>query len=253
MLKNHVGALALATALTVVACQQEETVDDIVERMVQAQGGAEALAAIQDQVSIWETTGTFPQGDTIMTMTSGMTITYKRPDKIKFESKMPDGTLAFASVFDGTTGWQYMLGMGTREMSPAEIEETTTMAETWIDGWLNYADKGMKLNKLPDTTMNETRYHVIEATDRFGNVSTNYCNAQTAMIERMDSEMTDPMSGTKTPSVMTLTDYASYDGFMMAKVVAQHDGQGNKMFESILKELNNNVGVEDEVFAKPQP
>jgi hypothetical protein len=138
-------------------------------------------------------------------------------------------------------------------MTEEEKHETAAMAETWIDGWHNYAAKGIKLTMLADTTMDGTTYHVIEATDKFGNVSKNYCNAQTAMVERMEAEMTDPASGDKKPGVMTFTDYAPHDGFMMAKKVASYDDEGAMTWESTLKDLKNNAGVTDDAFAKPMP
>jgi outer membrane lipoprotein-sorting protein len=252
-MKRFAVVLALTASLALVACAKKTTVDDLVNKMTQAQGGVEALAAIQDQVSTWDSKAMVPQGEEMVPMQSEMIITYKRPNKIKFEGKTPDGMVVWATVFDGTNGWQYMAGMGVREMTPDEINETVAMAETWIDGWHNYAEKGLKLAMGADTTMNGMTYHVIEATDKFGNVSTNYCNAQTGMVERMEAAMTDAMTQQKKPSVMTFTEYASHNGFMMAGKVASYDDTGAMVFESTLKDLKNNVGVTDDAFAKPMP
>jgi outer membrane lipoprotein-sorting protein len=249
-MKRFIGVLVILTSLMFVACAKKATVDDVVNKMVQAQGGAQALAAFQDQVSTWDSKAMVPQGDTMMTMSSEMIITYKRPNKIKFEGKMPDGTLAWASVFDGTNGWQYMMGQ-MRDMTPTEIQETLGMAETWLDGWHDYAVKGITLTMLADTTMNGKTYHVIQATDKHGNVSKNYCDTQTGMVERMEAEMSDPASGMKKPGAMTFTDYASYGGFMMAKKVVSYDEQGNMVWESTLKDCQQNVGVADDAFVKP--
>lgn len=252
-MKRFAVALALAASLALVACAKKTTVDDVINKAMQAQGGVEALAAIQDQVSTWDSEAMVPQGEEMVPMQSEMVITYKRPNKIKFEGKAPDGTIVWETVFDGTNGWQYMHGMGVRDMTTDELNETISMAETWIDGWHNYAEKGLKLAMLVDTTMNGMTYNVIEVTDKFGNVSRNYCNAQTGMVERMEAAMTDAMTQTKKPGVMTFSDYASHNGFMMAGKVASYDDKGAMMFESTLKDLKNNVGVTDDAFAKPMP
>ena len=245
--------LALPLCALLAACAQKPpTVDDVVNQAVKTQGGAAALAAITDQVSTWEAKSTFPMGDSMVTWVGEMTITYKRPNKIKFESKNPDGTLAFASVFDGTKGWQYMMGE-VREMAPAEVEETAPMAETWIDGWHDYAQKGLKLMLHADTTMNGETYHVVHATDKYNNVSMNYCDMQTGLVERSEVTMTDPMTMQKTPMAMTFADYTSAGGLMVPGKFTQYDANGAVMFEAALKECQHNTGVSDDAFAAPAP
>jgi outer membrane lipoprotein-sorting protein len=249
-MKRFIVTLAMAASLVFASCAQKPTVDSVVNKMVQAYGGAEKLAAIQDQVSTWDVKMVMPQGDSMVTMAGEMIITYKRPNKIKFETKGADGATIMASGFDGVNGWMLMMGQ-VRDMSPAEIQETTTLAETWIDQWLNYSQKGMKLAMLADTTMNGKTYHVIQATDRFNNVSKNFCDPQTGLVERMEGEGTDPGSGQKQPFAMTFADPVPYDGFMMPKKVSSYDAQGNMAFELTLKDTKHNTGVTDDVFPKP--
>lgn len=250
MMRKCISVLAFFVSISMLACSQQPTVDSIVSKMTEAQGGAEALAAIEDQVSTWESNAVVPMGDSTVTMAGEMTITFKRPNKLKFESKMPDGTLMYASVFDGTAGWMSMGGQ-VREMTEAEIQENAALADIWIDGWHNYAEKGMKVELLPDSTIDGKTYHVIQATDKYGNASLNFCNPENSMVEKMAGEGTDPMTMEKAPYTMTFADYASYDGFMMAKVVKSFDADGKMMFESTLKEVQKNVGVSDDAFAKP--
>jgi outer membrane lipoprotein-sorting protein len=251
-MKKCLVAFALSTALMFMACAQKPTVDDVVNKMVQTQGGAQALAAINDQVSTWDSKLFISQGDSTIAQTGEMTITYKRPNKVKFEVKAPDGTVGYATVFDGTSGWIAVQGQ-VMDMNPEEIQENTMMAETWIDGWHNYSAKGLKLALLADTTMSGKTYHVVQATDRFGNVSKNYCDAATGLIERAEAKIIDMMTRQKAPAVMLITDYASYDGFMAAKNYSQLDATGKVVVQATLKELKNNAGVTDEAFAKPTP
>jgi outer membrane lipoprotein-sorting protein len=249
-MKRFIVTLVIAASMVFAACAQKTTVDDVVNKMVQTYGGAEKLAAIQDQVSTWDGKMAMPQGDSIVTVAAEMVITYKRPNKIKFETKGPDGATIMASGFDGVNGWMLMMGQA-KDMSPAEIQENTTLAETWIDQWHNYSQKGMKLARSADTTMNGKTYHVIQVTDRFNNVSKNFCDPQTGLVERMEAEGTDPASGQKQPFTMTFADPAPYDGFMTPKKVTSYDAQGNMAFELTLKDMKHNTGVADDVFAKP--
>jgi outer membrane lipoprotein-sorting protein len=257
-MKRLIIALAMAASLVLAACAQKPTPDTVVEKMVKTLGGAEKLASVQDQISTWNSPMTMPMGDSTMTMNATLTITYKRPNKIKFAVADPNGHVGFISVFDGTNGWVYGVdpasGMGgVRDMTPAEIQENTTLAETWIDGWHNYAAKGIKLAMLSDTTLDGKTYHRIQATDKFGSVSMNYCDTQTGLMARSDAEMTDPATMQKAPSVMAFTDYAAHDGYMLAGKYTQHDAQGNTMMVATVKEVKHNTGVSDDAFAKPMP
>lgn len=250
-MKKSKTLLAFALGLLIASCEQKPTADDVVKKQVQTQGGAAALAAITDQVSKWEAKFSMPMGDSMMTATVEMIITCKRPNKIKFEMFNPDGSTASATVFDGTNGWQYMMGQGVRDMVQSEMDENNALAETWIDGWHDYAAKGIKLELLPDSTWKDKPYTVVRVTDRFGNVSLNYCDPQSGLVARMESKMTDPMSMTKIPSVMVFENYASFAGFMTAGTFKQYDEQGTLMFEATLKELQSNANVADETFVAP--
>jgi len=256
-MRRTIGMLAIAASLTVAGCAKKTTVDDVVNKMTQSLGGVEKSASIQDQVSTWDSNAmVMMDGDSSMTMSGVMTITYKRPNKIKFETKDPDGNVGYLSVFDGTNGWFYVMGPtgpSLRDMSPAEIQETTSLAETWLDGWHGYAAKGLKLALMSDSTMNGKAHHRIQVTDRFGNVSMNYCDAQTGLCARTEADLTDAMTMQKAANVMTFTDYAAHDGWMMPQKVASYDAKGNMAFELSLKDLKNNAGVADDAFAKPAP
>jgi outer membrane lipoprotein-sorting protein len=244
-------ALALLFCLLALSCAKKPTVDDVVQKQVQTQGGAAALAAITDQVSKWEAKFSYPMGDSMVEATVELIITYKRPNKIKFEMFNPDGSTASATVFDGSHGWQYMMGQGVRDMAQSEMDENNYLAETWIDGLHDYAAKAMKLELLPDTTLAGKALNVLRVTDRFGNASLNYFDPQTGLATRSEVKMTDPTSMAKMPFVMTYENYTAFAGFMAAGLFKQYDERGALMFEAALKELQNNANVADEAFVAP--
>lgn len=249
------AAAAMMVCSLLLSCAQqpkEPTVDDLVNQMVAAMGGAEKLAAIQDQVSTWDSKNNVPMGDSVTTMTSELVITYKRPNKIKFESLGPDGSVMYESVYDGAAGWMSMMGQ-TREMVESELHENATLASTWIDGWHNYKANGLTLALMPDTTMDGKTYHVVQATDKYGIVSTNYCDPQSHMVTRSESVGTDPMTMEASPFTMTFTGYTDHNGFMMPKVVTAYDADGTMTWQSTLKTVENNTGVADDEFSLATP
>lgn len=249
-MKRFIYLLAVLASISILACSQQPTVDSIINDMAAIQGGADALAAIEDQVSTWESTMMVPMGDSMMAVTGEMTITFKRPNKIKFESKGPDGSIMYASGYDGEFGWVSMMGQ-TRDMVESEMQESATLAETWIDGWQDYAEKGLKIEMLADSTVDQYNYHVIQVTDRYGNSSLNFYNPANHTIERTEQEGTDPMTMERVPTTMTFANYAKHNGLMFPGKVASFDASGNMTFETNLKEVKHNVGVSDDAFAKP--
>ncbi|MFQ5822961.1 MAG: outer membrane lipoprotein carrier protein LolA [bacterium] len=241
------------------ACGKEATVDEVVTMMADASGGAEALAAVQDQVSTWDfkmimmppaakegkeaMAGEMPE-------VMPMKITYKRPNKLRMDVLGPEGTPVHISCFDGTSGWASQMGH-VQNMTEAEIQENESMAATWIDGFIHYKELGFTLAKLPTETVDGEKYMVLQSTDKYGNVSNHYINPKTHYIERTTGEMLN-MEGAKEQMTMTFKDYKMMDGIAVAGVVAQYNSAGEMIWEATLKECKNNTGVEDAVFMRPE-
>lgn len=238
------------TVLWLFSCAQKPAVESIIDKMVAAQGGAAALQAINDQVSVWDSKSVVPAGDSMMTVASEMVITFKRPNKIKFESKMPDGRIMYASVFDGTNGWVSIAGQ-VREMVETELQENEILALTWIDGWLDFANRGFEVELLADSTIDGKTYHVLQTTDKYGVTTIAFINPATYFIERTVSEGTNAQTLEREPYSMTFDEYEKFDNFMMSKKVASYGPTGELIFEVTLKEVRNNTGVPDEAFARP--
>lgn len=254
-------ALLLLCSLVVLslACGKEATVDELVTMITEAAGGADALEAIQDQVSTWDfKMKMMPPGAmegkeemaAQMPEVMPMKITYKRPNKLRMDVLGPDGTPVHTGCFDGTSGWESQMGQ-VQDMAEAQIQEHESMAATWIDGFLHYKDLGYSLTKLPTETVEDQEYIVLQSTDKYGNVSKNYINPKSHYVERTTGEMVN-MEGVKEQMTMTFKDYKTMDGITMPSVVAQYNSEGEMIWEATLKECSHNTGVEDAVFMRPE-
>ncbi len=251
--------LCSSVILLLMACGKEATVDELVTMIADASGGAETLQSIQDQVSTWdfnmkmmppgakegeeEMTGEMPE-------TMPMKITFKRPNKIRFDVFGPEGTPVHTSCFDGSTGWESQMGY-VQDMNEAQIQEHESMASTWVDGFLNYKDKGFTLEKLPTEIVEDQKYIVLQSTDKYGNAQKYYINPQTHLIERQSGEMVN-MKGEREPMTMTFKDYQTIDGVAVPGGVAMYNSEGEMIWEATLKECKHNTGVEDAVFMRPE-
>ncbi|MFQ5605127.1 MAG: hypothetical protein ACE5HS_17825, partial [bacterium] len=187
-----------------------------------------------------------PEGQKMM---MPMTITVKRPNKIRFDMMNQEGAVYMTSCFDGTKGWSMQMGQ-QQEMMEEMAHDYEVMAMGWIDGFLNYQEKGFTLELLPDETIDDVTYLVLQSTDQYGNVTKNYIHPETHYIERAAGEMLN-MQGQREPMYMTMTDYKMIEGCAMAQTVAQYKENGEMIWESKLTDAKFNTGVEDDQF-KPQ-
>jgi len=232
------------------SCQQQTTVDDVVHMMTDASGEAEALAALTDAVSTWEMTMHLmppgvPEG-VEGPMTLPVTMTAKRPNKIRMDIYEPEGSIVQSSCYDGTTGW--IMEMGQRkDMTEAQLQEIESRAATSFDGFLNYQDKGFTLELLADEVVDEQNYMVLQVTDKHDNVQKHYINPETHFTERMSGNM-ENLAGEWEPMVMTFKDYKMVDGIAWPHHMAQHNATGEIIWEMTLKEVKHNTGLDDAVF-----
>ena len=267
MKKVLVVGLCLLVGL-VFSCGKQATVDDVVNMIAQSSGGSEKLQSITDQVSTWDFTmhmmPAMPEqpmaeegmeqaaehpGEQMGEMAGQpmpMMITYKRPNKILMETKGPDGSTNWSSCYDGTKGWEVMMGQ-QKNYTEAQNQESETMAATWIDGFANYQEKGLTLQLLPNELVDGTKFIVLQTTDKHGSVQKYYINEATHVVEKQAGEMLN-MEGTKEPMYMTFKDYKMVDGINMAYHVAQYKASGEMIWEAALKEAKHNTGVDDMIF-----
>jgi hypothetical protein len=106
----------VSCAAIVSAAAAEEPARSVLNKAIEAQGGAEALARFKGFA--YSQTGTVYGPDGVSRAATAK-VAYQLPDKIRIESRMPDGSM-FVSVFDGTHGW-VKRGDRTDEMKPAEL------------------------------------------------------------------------------------------------------------------------------------
>ena len=242
--------LLLCFGVGLMSCAQQSPEDQFVYNNVQALGGAEKLASIMDQVGTWEFTmhmmpPDMPQGED-GPMTSPMTITYKRPNKIRFDSYGPDGSVVHMSCYNGTEGWTMEMGKRV-DHNEAQLHEAESMAATWIDGFQNYQEKGYTLAAMPDEEIDGQNCNVIQVTDKHGTLQTNYVDPETNYVVRTSGKMVN-YAGELESMYMTFQNYNMVDGVAVPHHVAQYNESGEMVWEAKLKEVKHNTGVEDSYF-----
>ncbi len=227
------------------SCQKQTTVDDVVNMMTEASGGAEALAALTDQVGTLE----FILHSVEDPMTLQTTITAKRPNKIRLDFYGPEGSIVSSRCTDGTTGWIMEDGQ-RKDMNESLLQEIELFCAPFFpffDDYLNYQDKGFALRLLADEMVDEQNYMVLQVTDKHDNVRKHYINPESHFTERESVNMPNSEGGWEF-LVITMKDYKMVDGIAIPHHMAWHNTAGEMIIEMILKEVKHNTGVDDAVF-----
>jgi len=236
------------------SCTQQPTAEKIIAKVIKASGGAEKLVSIHDQITTWDFTMQMPmpaeaagtEEPEAKTMTMTMVCTYKRPNKLLMEFLEPDGNVANASCYNGESGWTLHQGQ-LAQMDENQLKSHAELAANWVDGFLNYQDKGYTATILPSTPVEGTDCFVIKLTDSDGKATTYYIDSSTYYMIRFEGEMLNFQNQWE-PMYMTMRDYKMVDGIALAHYVGQFLTDGTLLWEATLKDIKHNTGVDDSIF-----
>jgi photosynthetic reaction center cytochrome c subunit len=195
------------------------TVDDIINKYLAAAGGADTMKNVTSRA----------MKGAVMAMGSDSAIDLftKAPNKRLSISHMSPTSDSY-TAFDGTVGWLATTGRPAREMNPTEAFAASLDADFYL---------------VAAGSMCET----INATKPGQPAVTLYFDQKTGLLSRMVRSADTSMG--RLPTQVDYADYRETDGvkipwrWTLARV--------NGRFTIQLKEVKNNVAIDDAKFAKP--
>jgi len=214
------------------------TVDQIVEKHVQAVGGKAAMEKLTSRVM----KGTL---ELPAMGFSGPTETYaKAPNKFGNRSTLT-GVGEIAQGFDGTTGWQQNPMVGLRTLSGAELAFIKRAAEFNSD--LKFKELYPKAVVKGKQKLGERDVYLVEATPAEGSPEQLYYDVQTGLLARRDFVIDSPQG--QLPTETYLEDYKEVDGVKIPFTIRQT----NPAYALTIKytEVKHNVPIDDAKFNKP--
>jgi hypothetical protein len=214
------------------------TVDQILDKYVQALGGKEALEKQTSRSS----KGTFELP------AMGATGTFAG------EEKAPNKSLRVIEItglgkldggYDGKVAWSRDPIQGLREMSGAELVMTKIDAEFYQP--LKMKELYKKLEVKGKEKVGSADAFVVEATPSEGNPLKLYFDASTGLLIRQDAETETPQG--KLPTESLFEDYRVVDGVRLPFVLKMN----TPAFGWVIKveEYKHNVAIDDAKFNKP--
>jgi outer membrane lipoprotein-sorting protein len=234
--------LLLGLALTVSVPASAQTVDEILQKHIQARGGLENLKSVK---SI-RYSGKITAGG----MDVPITVEQKRPNNLRvvFIQQGVQGVQAY----DGATGWTIPPSKDQR--SPEPMSSGTlkaTIEEADFDGPLmDYKEKGIAIAFVDRQLVQGKAAFKLKLTLSSGDVSYVYVDADSYLILREDVRRT--VEGAQIEGTTEYGDYRRVGNLMIAHSI-QTVGRGSAPSEKItIDKVELNPILDDSIFRMPQ-
>jgi photosynthetic reaction center cytochrome c subunit len=224
------------------------TVEQIIERYIQALGGAQALMRVQTI----EAKGSFQMPESGR---SGTVIGYfKAPNKFALLLKSSDGE-GVIRLFDGERGWERTVnpeaGTQTRELRAMELQQLKLNSN--ILAVLKFRDLYSRLTLKGTQKLEDKDAYVIEAISLLGKPETLYFDVQSGFLSRKD--FAEFSSRGERRAETYLEDYKAIPGANGAKTAFTSttfypdDPDSNYVVE--FKEFRANAPLNEQIFLPP--
>jgi outer membrane lipoprotein-sorting protein len=230
------GSMLLATAAAAV---QAQTVKEVLDKMIQAQGGRAALTAVKETVA----SGTMDM--VTLGVSGGLTMTMKEPDKMRLDIEIMG--MVLTQAYDGEKAWMINPQMGgtAQEMDAKQTADFKRQAlgnESILAPekfGITYALKGREKIKDKD-------YLVLEQGYQDGEKVTLYVDPDTYLLFKSRGKSTD-QNGADVESETFMTDYRMEGGLMVAHAMSVYQSGAEFMRMNFTK-VAYNTGVPDAFF-----
>lgn len=240
-------AAAVAMALVYGSSAAAQSVDDLIAKNLQARGGEAKLRALNSM----QITGTV----SVQGMQLPMTVTAKRPNKMRQEMQIQDKKVVTA--FDGQTAWMINPMLGTEAPQVVQGPEADMRREqSDFDGPLmDYKAKGTTVELVkgegPDGTealSDGTKVYKLKVTRKGGRVQYVYLNAESGIEVKTTNQIDQ---GGQTFTIDTeLADYRAEDGIMVPHTV-RNSMNGQPVMQMTVEKVAFNLPIEDALFRMP--
>jgi outer membrane lipoprotein-sorting protein len=236
--------LALLVALPMLA--QDMTVDQVIAKHIEAQGGMAKMKTINTA----KVSGRIQLGPGIE---APIVIYKRRPDQSRMELSVQGLTMVRA--YDGTskTGWVIMPFQGKKDpeqMTADDVKEAADASD--FDGPLvDYAAKGHKVELLGKEKIEGSDAYKLKLTKKSGDVETIYIDADSFLEIR--SEGKRMIRGSEVETESTMGDYKEVGG-LVVPFSMQEGAKGHPEKQNItIDKYEFNVPVDAAMFNMPPP
>ena len=234
-------SLACLMILALPVCAQ--TVDEIVNKHIQALGGLEKLKAVKTI----RFSGKMQLGQGLE---APAVLEKKRPNNLRMEFTIQG--LTAVQAYDGKTGWSLMPFGGKKDPEPMGEDELKAFTEEAdFDGPLvDYKEKGNKVELVGKEPVEGTDAYKLKVTLKDGEVDYVYLDTDSYLQLRQESKRT--VRGTERESEVNLGDYKEVEGLVLPFSYEMGMKGVPQKQKITIDKVELNPAVEDARFKMPE-
>lgn len=215
-----------------------QTTDEILKKMIVAQGGRKALEAIKDSTL----SGSM---EMVQMSTSGsLKIQKKEPDKIRIEIELMG--MKIKQAYNGKKAWMINPNTGNTEEMPEESAKEIKRQALGSVILLNPKKFGITYNFIGKEKIKDKDYLVLDQTFPDGHKATIYLDSKTYLIYKTKSTSLNHL-GTEVETESFTSDYKKIMRIMVPHSITVFQG-GQEYLRLSVTEVSFNSGLEDSLF-----
>jgi len=215
-----------------------QTLEEILNKHMQALGGEEALKAETNSVVEFETT--IPGG-----LTGKYKSYFKYPNKLRTEMDLK--VMKYLTVYDGEKGWVQDANGQVRELAGMELEEAKSEAYFMLYGYLFPERAKGKVEYLGREEAGGINYYVVQATPEGCDPVKMFINPETYLIDKTVAKY-DIVVATN-----YFSDYKDFGGIKVATSMVINTGDTAYNIRSTLTNFESNPELSETLFRIPLP
>jgi outer membrane lipoprotein-sorting protein len=229
----------LVLVVVAVSSSAAETLDEVVEKHIDARGGRDAWEAIESL----EITGSYTSFSNI----EPFTLTRQRDHRIRFDSAMEGNS--YVAVYDGEKAWSVLAFAGLDWAQPMSEPDFVAFRQEidFATPLFDYKERGIEAELIGESEIDGTPAIAIKLTRPDGQEETWYLDPQTYLEIGRESQGSD--FGRPTPQRSFYDDYRQVEGVKIPFYTETQWYTRHRIYE--VESVTVNPEVDEEVFAFP--
>lgn len=235
------GALFVLVAATA-APAAAQSLDEILAKHFEAQGGKEKIAAVQT-VKIVAKQVAGPQ-------TVPLTIYWKRPDKVRIEINYQGMT--GVQAYDGKDAWMVMPFLGKNDpeaMTGDDLKEIVDQADLLEGALFNWKEKGHSVELVGEESVEGTPAWKLKLVKKNGDASTIWLDKEAYL--QIKSEGKRKRGDQEIEMESSMGDYKEVGGLLFPFSSEARPKGAPQGMSFVMDKIELDVAVEDALFAMP--
>jgi outer membrane lipoprotein-sorting protein len=240
------GLTGLILFGAIVSFVHGQSAEGILDKMIKAQGGREALAAIKDST----TSGTMEMNMMGMTMSGTIILHQKEPNKMRIdmEFSVQGMNMAITQACDGERAWTTDPQSGAVQTLTGKQLEDMKKQALGIDATLNPDKYGISFSFRDREKIGDTNYLVLEQIFKDGQKITIYVDPETYLIFKSRGPGTDPQTGAEIESETFVSDYKKVGSALLPHAMSIHQN-GAEFLRMTFTKITVNNNLDDALFS----